>query len=29
VDREGMGANPLVRIVAPWVMRATFMRQHQ
>jgi NAD(P)-dependent dehydrogenase (short-subunit alcohol dehydrogenase family) len=24
VDREGMGANPVVRVVAPWVMRALF-----
>jgi NAD(P)-dependent dehydrogenase (short-subunit alcohol dehydrogenase family) len=24
VDREGMGANPVIRVVAPWVMRALF-----
>jgi NAD(P)-dependent dehydrogenase (short-subunit alcohol dehydrogenase family) len=24
VDREGMGSNPVVRVVAPWVMRALF-----
>ncbi|MEP7018000.1 MAG: SDR family NAD(P)-dependent oxidoreductase [Actinomycetota bacterium] len=24
VDREGMGANPVVRVMAPWVMKAVF-----
>ena len=24
VDRQGMGANPVVRVTAPWVMRAIF-----
>ena len=24
VDREGMGANPVIRVVAPWVMKAIF-----